>query len=212
MIDFEAIIERKKEREKKIIEFNKKKDKYFEYYEQCFLKRGYDKRTPLLFDKLSQFCAYYCVSVNKKGLFLCAKEGDVNTGIGKTLGMHIISDIFKIRIETVVKLSEAFSDNKNRYDEMLTFPNYINSRKRTDLIIDEVGAEAITNSYGKKLEVFIDVLETRYDKFISEGSYTHFTSNLTKKQLESRYGHRVWSRINEMTTVIEVSGVDRRFE
>jgi DNA replication protein DnaC len=209
-MDFDAIIQRNKELELKSKEFNSKRQKYFDFYKERFLVRGYDQRNQFLFDKLTQFCAYYYAGVNRKGLFLCS-GGEVNTGIGKTMGMEVISDIFTIRIETVVKLSEAYVENHDRYLEMLKSPNFYRSTKKNDLIIDEVGAESITNNYGKKSEVFVDVLETRYNDFIQKGAFTHFTSNLTKKQLESRYGHRVWSRINEMCTVIEVSGKDNRF-
>ena len=96
--------------------------------------------------------------------------------------------------------------------EMLSQPNYYGSKKINDLIIDEVGAELICNKYGQKSESFIEVIEKRYIDFVQKGSFTHFTSNLTPKEIETRYGYRVWSRINEMCTVIEISGKDSRFE
>ena len=212
MIDFDAIQRRKQEREERVKKFKDKKDKLVEFYKSRFLVRGYDQRNPILFDKLTEFCACYYSCVNRKGLFLCAKEKDVNTGIGKTLGMQVIGDIFTIRLENVAKLSETYTESHDRYLEMITVPNYYRSTKKNDLIIDEVGAEPISNSYGKKLEVFIDILENRYQSYTQKGSFTHFTSNLTPKEIENRYGHRVWSRINEMCTVIEISGKDSRFE
>jgi DNA replication protein DnaC len=210
-MDFEAIIKRSEERKQKAIEFNAKREKYFAHYAERFEVRGYDRRNEFLFNRLTQFCGYYHAGINNKGLFLCAKDSDINTGIGKTLGMEVISSIFKIRIETVVKMADAYVNNRDRFQEMLLSPNYYGSDKLNDLIIDEVGAESITNDYGKKSEVFVDILETRHQEFIKKGSFTHFTSNLTPKEIENRYGHRVWSRINEMATVIEVSGIDSRF-
>lgn len=212
MFDFEAMMKRKKEREEKIAKLEDKKEYYYKWYSKIFKKYGYDKRNQELHDILVGFCGPYFNGINKKGLFLCAKEGEVNTGVGKTYGMSIIAKIFAIRLETVVRLCKAMDASEERYLDMLNSANYYDSEKMHDKIIDEVGAESITNNYGSKYELFIEVLESRYDKFIQKGIFTHFTSNLTKKQLESRYGHRVWSRINEMCTVIEVSGNDRRFE
>ncbi len=214
-INFDALKQRKIDRDERAIEFNLKKEKYFEFYRECFIKRGYDARNEFLFKELTQFCGAYCMSVNSKGLFLCAensKKAVINTGIGKTFGMQVISDIFTLRIESVVKLSKAYTGNVELFEDMLNAPNYYRSKKTNDLIIDEVGAETITSNYGNKQEIFANILETRYLDFIQKGSYTHFTSNLTPKEIENRYGHRVWSRINEMCTVIEVSGKDNRFE
>lgn len=225
-MDFDAIINRAEERKQKAIEFNSKREKYFAHYTERFNVRGYDRRNPFLFDKLTQFCAYYFAGVNKKGVFLCKPEIDIkgkskedikaedehNTGVGKTWGVEIIGELFGIRVNTVSRFTDSFNDSRDKMYELLKEPNYYGTKKCRDAIIDEVGAEKIGNNFGVKSEVFIDVVDFRYSEFIQKGSFTHFTSNLTPKEIENRYGHRVWSRINEMATIIEVSGQDNRFE
>lgn len=213
-MDFDAILQRPIDRKNRIEKFNKKRQYYFNHYFQMFYKRGYDNRNKFLFDKLTQFCAYYFADINSRGLFLCKKEGEKeeNTGVGKTRGVEIIGELFGINVETVAKFTDSYNDSRDKMYDRLKEPNYYGGRKPKDKIIDEVGAEKIGNDYGVKTEVFVDVLEHRYNQFIQYGAFTHFTSNLTPKEIQTRYGHRVWSRLNEMTTIIEVSGKDSRFE
>lgn len=213
MIDFDAIMQRKEDRKNQAIKFNKKKQQYFDFYKERFLVRGYDQRNPHLFEKITQFCAYYYAGINSKGLFLCKADGDKdpNTGIGKTWGVEIIGELFDVKVITAQKLSEYYTEHTDRMKEVLSQPNCFKSKKRNDLIIDEVGAELLCNKFGQKSESFVDVLEHRYLDFIQKGSFTHFTSNLTHEEIKVRYAHRVWSRINEMCNIIEVSGADNRF-
>ena len=192
--------------------FDIKKEALVNHYSNRFIARGYDNTNKHLFENLTNFCAYYYAGVNRKGLFLCARDGDINTGTGKTFGMNIIGEIFNIRVVLSSFLTKAYVDNQAKYQELLLDRNYYGSSKITDLIVDEVGAETIACSYGKKEEVFVDVVESRYLEFIKNKSFVHFTSNLSKIQQESRYGHRIWSRLNEMCTIIEIGGVDRRLQ
>ena len=119
MFDFEEMMKRKKDREAKIAKLEDKKEYYYKWYSKIFKKYGYDKRNEELYDLLVGFCGPYFNEINRKGLFLCAKEGEVNTGVGKTYGMNILARVFGLRLETVIKLCKARDSSEEQYLELL---------------------------------------------------------------------------------------------
>ena len=146
-----------------------------------------------------------------KGVFMIGP-----TGTGKTKRMRWASDAFEIRMETASRLVDLLMDCGTLPDreEVLNcvpcrwseIPAHYN-----DLIIDDLGTEPDgQNIYGTKRTLMQDAICRRYELF--PRWKTHFTSNLTKEEIRSRYGERVWSRLQEMCVFITLAGRDRRID
>ena len=208
---FKEIREREEKHQQRLKDFNNNKQKEERSLTHQFFKHNYNDKNKELFNILVRFSAAYKYRANKRGLFLCAKKNDLNTGVGKTLGMMVMSSIFEVKLRSMMKLTDRYENESASFlDQINNYTTY-GSPHRRDLIVDDVGAETITNRYGKKEELFIKVVEERYNKYIQQNEITHFTSNLGKDELINRYGERVWSRLNQMCNIHEVSGFDQRF-
>jgi hypothetical protein len=67
---------------------------------------------------------------------------------------------------------------------------------------DDLGQESKVLYYGNECEVLKEIILSRYDLYESVGMLTHFTTNLTPEELETRYGENVMSRLIGMTNFI----------
>ncbi len=63
---------------------------------------------------------------------------------------------------------------------------------------DDIGVEPIGRHFGKDCNVIGEILLSRHDLFLKNGTKTHGTTNLNAEELEERYGKRVRSRMREM--------------
>ncbi len=50
-----------------------------------------------------------------------------------------------------------------------------------------------------------EILITRYEQFIENGTVTHITTNLSASEIEKAYGNRVRSRLRQMFNLITFS-------
>jgi DNA replication protein DnaC len=89
------------------------------------------------------------------------------------------------------------SIDKKRYDSEL-------SRTEKILILDDIGAERVTDFVEEKLYYLIN---NRYINMLP----TIFTSNFSITELAGRIGERSASRIVEMCEIFELGGEDKRF-
>lgn len=89
------------------------------------------------------------------------------------------------------------SADKKRYDLEL-------SKTEKILILDDIGAERITDFVEEKLYYLIN---SRYINMLP----TIFTSNFSITELAGRIGERSASRIVEMCDIFELGGDDKRF-
>jgi hypothetical protein len=157
--------------------------------------------------------AYTLESAGNKGFILYG-----GVGSGKTRRVQFLANITGIKMLNAREMCAAWRDmegNEADFQEYCladgvrysTVPRYFH-----DLIIDDLGTEAITyNSYGTAVDVMTDVIiPMRYSQF--PRWRTFFTTNLTKDQLRSRYGERVFSRLNEMSVFIPLTHKDRRMQ
>ncbi len=185
--------------------------KYFKHYVKCFKHRGYDSRHKKLFFTLVLYSCYYFEEKNKKGLLLCntSDSSTQNIGIGKTYGMEIIHDIFKIKKYTASYFVDLAKFNNNSWTEKLK-GLYTQDRKDLDLIIDDLGAEGTFYHFGNQREILREAIDFRYEEYKCNKAITFFTSNLTENQIYNRYGLRIFSRLKEMCTFIEIDGADSR--
>lgn len=64
----------------------------------------------------------------------------------------------------------------------------------SNLIIDDLGIEDISNNYGEKIDYFARVI----NKIEFEGKLLICTTNLDTDELKKRYGFRVWDRMKAL--------------
>ncbi|MEO9893093.1 hypothetical protein [Aurantibacter sp.] len=145
-----------------------------------------------------------------KGLFIYG-----NKGSGKTTSLKIIQSLYfkyqqrqfwfpRIDCQEVV---DKFNMARNK--------DYIvKNYSKGSFMFDDLGAENLANNihvFGKE-DIFIRIMEARYNEFVNKGVRTHITSNLTPQDVGKRYGSRVEDRFYEMFNLIElnVSGESRR--
>lgn len=137
-----------------------------------------------------------------------------NTGSGKTKRLRWMAQAFNIRMIPAKSLCRELVDCETEMDQQELLgclpPRWdVVPKHYGDLIIDDLGSEPeVNNVYGTKYNILADAIEYRYEKFPQ--FKTHFTTNLTKKKLEERYGERVFSRLCEMVHFVNLSGIDRR--
>ncbi|WP_394973160.1 ATPase [uncultured Croceitalea sp.] len=67
---------------------------------------------------------------------------------------------------------------------------------------DDIGVEPIGRHFGKDCNVMGEILLSRHDLFLKDGTKTHGTTNLNADEIEERYGKRVRSRMREMFNLI----------
>lgn len=67
---------------------------------------------------------------------------------------------------------------------------------------DDLGTEQQIKHFGNDCNVMAEILITRYEEFIANGSITHITTNLSASEIEKAYGNRVRSRLRQMFNLI----------
>lgn len=141
----------------------------------------------------------------RKGLFIFGP-----VGVGKTSSLEIIRKIslsknikqlWFLRKSTQEIVSEFNASEKRE----MVIQKYIKGL----MMFDDLGSEIQGSNYGKE-DIFIRILEMRYNQFIEKGIKTHITSNYNFDQLKKRYGVRVYDRLKEMFNFIEIKGDSRR--
>ena len=83
---------------------------------------------------------------------------------------------------------------------------YLQKYTMHDMIIDDLGREDLTvKSFGDEINVMHDLIFIRYEAF-KNGYKTHFTTNLSFKEIQERYGVAIADRLKEMTSPVEFLG------
>jgi len=139
-----------------------------------------------------------------KGLLLYG-----NVGSGKT---DLLRSLQKALFLMRSPLAFAYVNMKQMGDNFGTsgyeaFHRYF----RKHWMFDELGQyelETVAN-YGNKVNIGESIILNRYEQF-RYGHLSHFTTNLSKEEMEEHYDGRVWSRLQEMCNMIRVIGPDRR--
>lgn len=80
-----------------------------------------------------------------------------------------------------------------------------NGTKPKTICFDDLGTEQNLKYFGNECNVMAEILLSRYDRFISHGTLTHITTNLSAGEIETFYGNRVRSRMREMFNLISFS-------
>ncbi len=186
--------------------------------------RIYKEDEALLFKLCSYFiqdhysCAQMGIDTNK-GILL---SGPV--GCGKTSLMQLLLHLapHKTTYEIIPTRNIVFSFNASGFE---TLEQYNQTK---NYCFDDLGVEPIGSHYAKNCNVLGEILLSRYDLFTrhpelvsgshqansktSNHSITHITTNLNTRELETRYGKRVRSRLRQMMNVIafDSNSIDKR--
>lgn len=167
------------------------------------LDSGYTEAVPELFGELCDYAARYLLGCEPKGLVLIG-----SCGIGKTEGVRRLSAILRIAFVTTEMLISAFGSRD--YQDMISGTDFFGEKGR-DLIIDEVGTEAIPLVYyGTRYNVLEDVFYARYNAFKTFGSRTIITTNKNLEELKRIYGGRVSDRFWESCRIREYGAPSMR--
>lgn len=145
-----------------------------------------------------------------KGLYIWGKS----TGCGKTSwACKIMSHYFrKIAFSTgleneglYIYLPTFLEDLRNSYDNPdPDFEQVLSMLKSCKLlIIDDIGAERVTEWVRERL---VSIVNTR----VSSNLSTIYTSNLSPAELTESMGDRIGSRVLGSSSVVEITGADRR--
>jgi len=107
--------------------------------------------------------------------------------------MHFCSKMLKAEPKKVKAEGECFVNGKGGM-----------------IYLDDVGSESTpVKHYGTDIHWFKDFIEVWYAKKHPFNKLI-ISTNLSKKQIEEKYGYRVRSRMEEMFNIIDVNGEDLR--
>jgi len=126
-------------------------------------------------------------------------------GCGKTSLMHLIKPFIHPKNEYKIKTTRhiSFEFAKSGYDILAQYTHKVNNQNRlAGYCFDDLGAEQQIKHFGNDCNVMAEILITRYEEFISNGSITHITTNLSASEIEKAYGNRVRSRLRQMFNLI----------
>lgn len=137
------------------------------------------------------------------------------TGTGKSLTMEVLNkyiemgDVIYRRDKKVIPFKFSIKTSREIVSDYLQFgyDGIVKYLIVGNLCIDDLGNE-IRNPqyYGNKLDVLSEIIEIRYTK----GFLTHFTSNLSNKELLDTYNDRVYSRLIHQCNMLEMNDRDFR--
>ena len=124
------------------------------------------------------------------GLFL---QGPVGTG--KTLFFRLLKGFGGEDIE-IFSMHSILGRNESDIRELMDGLAF------REIVLDDIGAEPTFNNYGVKF----DILDYLIDRRMESAERTHFTTNLSKNEIASRYGGRVIDRLAEMCRSVKFEG------
>ena len=166
-------------------------------------------QTTIALDEIDQFIQQYQTG-NSKGFYFHGSTGTGKTMLASHIAIRLIEEnlttsirYIKFQRDFLEEIKATYSDNANnsRYSEKEIFDLNKNAEV---LIIDEFGIGK-TDSDWASSKIY-DLIDYRYENELT----TIFTSNYSIDYFKNYYSGRIYSRILEMTTRIEFSGVDYR--
>lgn len=140
-----------------------------------------------------------------KGLLFIGKYGCGKTSMMDTfqeIGKRLMPNNYMWFVTTsTLDLVDEFESADNQNKESF-FKKYNNVNT---IYFDDFGTESDASNYGKK-NLLKEILEKRYMK----KKKTFLTTNFSLKEIQEKYGRRVFSRLQEMFNIIEFKGEDFR--
>ncbi len=186
-------------------------DYYLPFFEKQIKDAGLDDAFKLLPEMLAK--EFTGQVQDNKGF---AVFGGV--GCGKTRRILLFNRLFAVKFINVPEAcnilhnysrgSGCFLDMTNSNINNQSFQ----SEREYDIILDDLGFEDVEYmTFGDRRDIGSEIIQYRYNLFAYKGGHkTHFTTNLTDKQLYNRYGEANHSRLKEMCHFVTMPGEDRR--
>lgn len=174
---------------------------------EIFAEFGYTPDNANVYNSLVGFGALLFDGTARKGLILSG-----NVGIGKTLGVQIIANKFRIPVlypKAFASIYKELNADPMAFEKFVMTANDFHEEPKT-IVIDELGQKDTAKHYGEALDIMVDVLEIRYRAFIKYGVKTIITTNLADKDIKERYGAQINDRLNEMCYFKSVEGKSLR--
>jgi len=188
--------------------FKKEAENYYEKLDRRFI---IDEDNRNYFNLL---CHYFSEDIKfeeelggklRKGLMVFG-----NVGTGKSSSFNIIQNIsnnYKVRHLRFTKI--AANEVVTKYNETPAKDSVIRYCSKGAIYFDDLGSETVASNFGKE-DIFLRILELRYNEFIEKGTKTYLTTNYTLEEIYERYGVRVFDRFKEMFNFLELTGESRR--
>lgn len=149
----------------------------------------------------------YFSTYHRKGLLI---RGDY--GVGKTYPLVLLGGLrqtFKtgnmINCKEVKRMVDGYGMKAEEMERI--FSRYMD---KEILVLDEMNEDWKVNFMGTVLNPVELILLHRYDLYVTYGTKTIITTNLSVNDIEKHYGGRVKSRLKEMCFDIIITGKDRR--
>lgn len=138
-----------------------------------------------------------------KGIMICGSVGVGKTHLFKifqTMVDTFNDDIYKFKIVKCPSITKEIDDDfKNKK------PSLLKTFYRDTYLFDDIGSEPLElKVYGNSVSVMSDIIFERESRHEGFGLISHFTTNLTPKELEVRYGTRIWDRLKKMCNIVVV--------
>ncbi len=196
--------------------------------EQCFRyleqqgKEAYGKNFKIYEEDKPIICKLLIYAIRDKEnavkLGLDLNKGIILTGpvgCGKTSIMHLIKPFVPGKYDYKIKSARevSFEFAKQGYNALNLYTQKSNNQNRlSGFCFDDLGAEQQIKHFGNDCNVMAEILISRYEQFIENGTVTHITTNLSASEIENLYGNRVRSRLRQMFNLVafNVTSLDKR--
>lgn len=127
-----------------------------------------------------------------------------NVGVGKTYFFRTVAAVRAKNTDNPPIVIYPMIDIVGRRVEEIR--ECLIDNERSDMVLDDVGAEPTFNEYGNRWEILPWLLEMRR----AARGRTHFTTNLSPDEMAARYGARTVDRMQEMAVPLMLTGSSRR--
>ena len=124
-------------------------------------------------------------------------------GAGKTYFFRAVGDVLRAQGRCRPAIYRMMDTVGRKVDEVR---EYFNEMSGMEIVLDDIGAEPTFNEYGNRWDILPWLLEMR----LAASGRTHFTTNLSKAELEKRYGARTVDRLHEMAASVTFTGKSNR--
>lgn len=140
--------------------------------------------------------------IPKKGIVI---SGAVGTG--KTLALNALFPFTQVcKLVNVCQLQMIEPQKDENGDKFWDI-------QRGDMILDDLGNEAIKSDYGIKVDVLCDfIMYWHTEKYENKKDESRIfaTTNINVKQLQDRYGDRIVDRLLAMCVFVNFEGTSKR--
>lgn len=164
-------------------------------YASAMARRGY-RHTAQSLEAVRLYLAGY-------GLLLMGDAGTGKTFFFAAIGKPLTFRSGEDDSENIIHPYPMIDTVGRKIDEIR---EWFAAMQYREIVIDDIGAEAVFNEYGNRFEILPWLLDLR----LRSPMRTHFTTNLTAKELQARYGARVVDRLHQMAAAVTLAGKSNR--